>query len=112
MTHSLDYGYGNNYTTTTSYGAQGGADGGGFMGGEGGSSPAGGKVRRANFEEKISRLIQNGLQGGFGKDTVRPVTIKQILDAQQPHPDADFRVDGENISQVCDFQVTRVSLQF
>lgn len=39
-------------------------------------------------------------QGGYGKDTVRPLTIKQILDAEQPHPDADFKVDGENISQV------------
>lgn len=29
------------------------------------------------------------------------MTIKQILDAQQPHPDADFKVDGDAISQVC-----------
>jgi hypothetical protein len=43
-----DYGYGNAYTTT-SYGAQGGADGGGFMVGEGGSSPAGGKVRKESI---------------------------------------------------------------
>lgn len=40
-------------------------------------------------------------QGGYGKDTVRPMTIKQILDAQQSHPDADFRCDGEPFSQVC-----------
>jgi replication factor A2 len=40
------------------------------------------------------------LQGSYGKDTVRPLTVKQILDANQPHPDADFRVDGEPISQV------------
>jgi hypothetical protein len=39
-------------------------------------------------------------QGGSGKDTVRPMTIKQILDAQQPHPDAEFRSDGEPFSQV------------
>ncbi|KKY24559.1 putative replication factor-a protein [Phaeomoniella chlamydospora] len=75
----MDYGYNNQYST--GYGATGGADGGGFMGGEAGSSPAGGK-------------------GGYGKDTLRPVTIKQILDAQQPHPDADFKIDGEGISQV------------
>ena len=31
---------------------------------------------------------------------MRPVTIKQILDAQQPHPDADFKVDGDAISQI------------
>jgi len=41
---SADYGYGNNQYSTTSYGAQGGADGGGFMGGDVTSSPAGGKV--------------------------------------------------------------------
>jgi len=29
------------------------------------------------------------------------LTIKQVLEAQQPHPDADFKVDGEAISQVC-----------
>jgi hypothetical protein len=28
------------------------------------------------------------------------MTIKQILDAQQPHPDADFKSEGEAFSQV------------
>jgi len=28
------------------------------------------------------------------------MTIKQILDSQQPHPDADFRADGEPFGQV------------
>ena len=28
------------------------------------------------------------------------MTIKQILDAQQPHPDADFKVDGDAINQI------------
>lgn len=44
---------------------------------------------------------RSDLWQGYGKDTVRPVTIKQILDAQQAHPDADFKVDGDPISQVC-----------
>ncbi|KAK5200093.1 Replication factor A protein 2 [Exophiala xenobiotica] len=74
----MDYGYNNQYTT--SYGAHGAADGGGFVAGEPQSSPAGGR--------------------GGGKDTVRPMTIKQILDSQQPHPDADFRADGEPFGQV------------
>jgi hypothetical protein len=39
-------------------------------------------------------------QKGYGKDTVRPVTIKQLVDAEQPHPDAEFKVDGDPISQV------------
>ncbi|KAI1610968.1 replication factor A2 [Exophiala viscosa] len=75
----MDYGYNNQYST--GYGAQGATDGGGFVAGEPQSSPAAGR-------------------GGYGKDTVRPMTIKQILDSQQPHPDADFRADGEPFGQV------------
>lgn len=75
----MDYGGG---YSTTSYGAQGGAGGGGFMGGsQGGSQGAAGK-------------------GTYGKDTLRPVTIKQVLDAQQPHPDAEFKIDEVEITQV------------
>lgn len=40
------------------------------------------------------------VQGGYGKDTVRPLTIKQVLEAQQPYAEAEFKVDGEQISQV------------
>ncbi|KAL9118587.1 MAG: hypothetical protein Q9187_004865 [Circinaria calcarea] len=81
----MDYNsYGNaQYTTTTSYGAQGGAGGGGFMGGsQSGSqqSPAG--------------------RGTYGKDTLRPVTIRQVLNAYQPHPDAEFKLDDVEITQV------------
>ncbi|KAJ9639064.1 uncharacterized protein PV06_07382 [Exophiala oligosperma] len=87
----MDYGYNNQYTT--SYGANGGADGGGFVAGEPQSSPAAGR-------------------GGYGKDTVRPMTIKQILDSQQPHPDADFRADGEPFGLVTFVgQVTGISTQ-
>lgn len=74
----MDYSYGN---YSTGYGAQGAADGGGFMGGEVQSSPAGGK-------------------GGYGKDTVRPVTIKQINNAHHPHPDAEFKIDGDVVTQL------------
>jgi replication factor A2 len=35
-----------------------------------------------------------------GGNTLRPVTIKQILDAQQAHPDAEFRIDGVEVGQV------------
>ena len=31
---------------------------------------------------------------------MRPVTIKQVLDATQPHPDAEFSIDDVEISQV------------
>jgi replication factor A2 len=35
-----------------------------------------------------------------GGNTLRPVTIKQVIDAQQAHPDAEFRIDGVEVSQV------------
>lgn len=37
---------------------------------------------------------------GYGKDTVRAVTIKQILHAHHPHPDADFKIDGDVVTQL------------
>ncbi|KAF2189496.1 replication protein A, subunit RPA32 [Zopfia rhizophila CBS 207.26] len=66
-------------TSYTSYGAGGGA-GGGFIPGDGSqTSPSGRK--------------------DYSQDTLRPVTIKQILDAQQPTEDV-FKIDGANISQL------------
>ncbi|WVQ96494.1 hypothetical protein IAU59_003599 [Kwoniella sp. CBS 9459] len=65
-------------------GGGGGAGGGGFV--PGGSpygsqeSPGRGKAR--------------------GNQTIRPVTIKQVLNANQVHPDADFQIDGQDISQI------------
>ncbi|KAI9736417.1 MAG: replication factor A protein 2 [Claussenomyces sp. TS43310] len=72
---------------TTSYGAQGGADGGGFVN-QGGFGSQGGS--------------QDGPGGSktYGKDTLRPVTIKQIIEAQQPHPDAEFKIDEHEITQI------------
>ncbi|KAL1969160.1 hypothetical protein VTN77DRAFT_414 [Rasamsonia byssochlamydoides] len=72
----MDGGYG---YTTTSYGAQGMAGGGGFMPGEM-NSPAGGKQ------------VDN--------NTLRPVTIKQILDATQAHPEAPYQIDGADIGSL------------
>ncbi|KAL7938195.1 hypothetical protein V8C35DRAFT_291181 [Trichoderma chlorosporum] len=67
----------------TSYGAQGGDDSGGFFAG-GGS--------------------QQGSQGGGGKsyqdESLRPLTIKQILEAEEPYSGADFKVDGAPITQI------------
>ena len=37
----------------------------------------------------------------YGKDTLRPVTIKQLIDARHPNPDADyFMLDGSEMTQV------------
>jgi len=77
-----NYGYGGQYSTTTSYGAQGGADGGGFMSGSQQGSQDGGGSKT------------------YGKDTVRPVTIKQMIEAQQPHPDSEFKIDGSEVTQL------------
>lgn len=48
----------------------------------------------------------------YGKDTLRPVTIKQIIDAQQPHPDAEFTIDGSAVTQLTFIgQINQVSSQ-
>ncbi|KAL8705075.1 MAG: hypothetical protein Q9201_001801 [Fulgogasparrea decipioides] len=75
--------YGGGYSTT-SYGAQGGAGGGGFMSGSqgGGSSQP------------------NAGRGTISRETLRPCTIKQVLDASQPHPDADFKIDDVEVQQL------------
>jgi len=37
----------------------------------------------------------------YGKDTLRPVTIKQLIDAHHPHPDAEyFMIDQSEATQV------------
>ncbi|KAG6028701.1 hypothetical protein E4U41_000606 [Claviceps citrina] len=71
--------------STTSYGAQGGGDdSGGFLAG-GGS--------------------QQGSQGGGGgksyqDESLRPVTIKQILEADEAYPGADFKIDNTTVTQI------------
>ncbi|KAI0199244.1 replication protein A, subunit RPA32 [Astrocystis sublimbata] len=68
--------------STTSYGAQGGGDdGGGFVWGSQGGSQSG--VKPINDE------------------SLRPVTIKQIIDAEPAFAgDASFRIDGLDVKQV------------
>ncbi|KAL1860815.1 Replication factor A protein 2 [Paecilomyces lecythidis] len=68
----MDGGYGNQYS---SYGG-----GGGFMPGEM-NSPAGGKSDANN-------------------PTLRPVTVKQALDATQPYPEANFHIDGADAASI------------
>lgn len=49
---------------------------------------------------------------GYGSDTLRPVTIKQLLDAEHPHPDADHILDGQEMKQVTFVgQVRNISTQ-
>lgn len=44
--------------------------------------------------------VQANRQGGRANQTLRPVTIKQIREAKQPHPDADWQIDGVDVSHV------------
>ena len=39
-------------------------------------------------------------KGTYGTDTLRPVTIKQAMEADHPHPDAKFKVDGVEVALV------------
>lgn len=72
--------YGQNYATG---GGGGGSGGGGFMTGGSQSASQGGS---------------GGKMGGV--QTLRPLTIRQILNATQAHPEADFVVDGAGIGQL------------
>ncbi|KAL4886660.1 hypothetical protein BJY04DRAFT_178109 [Aspergillus karnatakaensis] len=79
-----NYGYGGN--------SFGGGGGGGFMAGES-SSPSGGKSEGNNT-------------------TLRPVTIKQILDATQPYPEANYTIDSQDVSSIVFIgQVRNISTQ-
>ncbi|KAL1960535.1 hypothetical protein VTO42DRAFT_7114 [Malbranchea cinnamomea] len=71
----MDYGYGGNQYTTTSYGGGGG----GFTVGDNASSSQ-------SFGSKNQSL--------------RPVTIKQLNDATQAYPDADFKIDDAEVNTV------------
>ncbi|KAK3677942.1 Replication factor A protein 2 [Recurvomyces mirabilis] len=91
----MDYNTNNNYSTT-SYSAGGGGGGGGFMPGSqnASDSPSGGKR-------------------SYGKDTLRPCTIKQLHDAIHPNPDAEyFLIDGSETTQITFVgQVRAISMQ-
>jgi hypothetical protein len=77
-------GYNSYETSYTSYGAGGGAGGGGFIPGDAGGSQQSPGGRR-----------------DFTQDSLRPVTIKQLLDAQlEPGSNDTFKVDGQPVSQV------------
>ncbi|KAL2200574.1 hypothetical protein P885DRAFT_57445 [Corynascus similis CBS 632.67] len=68
----------------TGYGTQGGDDGGGFMSASQQGSQGGGGSGKKNFEN----------------DTLRPVTIKQIIDWKEAFPNAEPAIDGLPTSQV------------
>ncbi|KAH6631866.1 hypothetical protein F5144DRAFT_234237 [Chaetomium tenue] len=64
------------------YGSQGGDDGGGFMAGSQQGSQSGSSGRN------------------FADDTLRPVTIKQLIECKEPYPGSELAVDGLPTTQV------------
>ncbi|KTW32319.1 uncharacterized protein T551_05052 [Pneumocystis jirovecii RU7] len=82
----------------TSYGLQNTQGDGGFLGGNYGS-------------QGVGELNQSSVKRSSG-NTLRPVTIKQILEASQQHPDAEFKIDGVEIGQLSFVAVVRnISIQ-
>ncbi|ORX37236.1 hypothetical protein BD324DRAFT_650842 [Kockovaella imperatae] len=72
----------------SNYGAENpyyGGGGGGFVSG---GSPYG------------SQGSQDGAKKNRSNQTLRPVTIKQILEADQAHPSADFTIDGQEVGSI------------
>ncbi|KAF7593090.1 replication factor A protein 2 [Aspergillus hancockii] len=58
----------------------------------------------------------NSPSGGKSADgnntTLRPITIKQALDATQPYPEADYQIDGADVGSICFVgQVRNISAQ-
>ncbi|KAL8965150.1 MAG: hypothetical protein Q9183_004005, partial [Haloplaca sp. 2 TL-2023] len=46
------------------------------------------------------------------KETLRPCTIKQVQDASQPHPDAEFKIDDVEVQQLTFIgQIRNISTQ-
>ncbi|KAK9366012.1 hypothetical protein V1509DRAFT_631374 [Lipomyces kononenkoae] len=72
-----------------------------YGGGYGGGGGGGGFVSN-NFGSDGMSNSQGGGERSISesKSRVRPVTIKQILDASQAHPDSDYSVDGVDVSTV------------
>ncbi|KAK9312943.1 hypothetical protein V1522DRAFT_237813 [Lipomyces starkeyi] len=71
--------------------------GGGFGAGGGG----GGFVSNNYGSDGMSNSQGGGDRSiSESKSRVRPVTIKQILDASQAHPDSEYSVDGVDVSTV------------
>ncbi|EPE24326.1 Nucleic acid-binding protein [Glarea lozoyensis ATCC 20868] len=77
-----NYGY-QGYSNANYGGQNANNNGGGFMSGS----------------QQGSQDSPNG-QKVYGQESLRPVTIKQILDATQAHSDAEFKIDGSEVTQV------------
>lgn len=59
-----------------------------------------GEFRCPESTKQLKVNIPSYVQGKGGQQTLRPLTIKQVLEASQPHADADFLVDGVELGNV------------
>lgn len=99
-------------TRSLGYFGGGGSGGGGYLPGSQGSqmSPGGGKVSTScpsiqwNIDEYGS-ILQPKISA-----SLRPVMIRQILDATQEHGDAEFMIDGSDPTQVCSLPLAHLLL--
>ncbi|ORY81401.1 hypothetical protein BCR37DRAFT_380296 [Protomyces lactucae-debilis] len=80
--------YNDNGYSHNNYQSNGGPNGGGYGGGGGGGGFSASQTTPGGGDKKTSSTV------------LRPVTIKQILDASQTHPDAPFQADGVEILHI------------
>ncbi|KAJ3043024.1 replication factor A protein 2 [Rhizophlyctis rosea] len=92
-------GGGNPGSTYNNYSGGGGQNYGG--GGGGNQGNAGGFISQSPFGGGSQGDSPSTVKrSGTGQQNLRPVTVKQLLDAKQLLPDAPFKVDGQDITQV------------
>ncbi|KAL6054933.1 DNA-directed RNA polymerase I subunit rpa2 [Balamuthia mandrillaris] len=88
-----NYGGGGHYNSSPS----------GFAGGGGGFNPS---------EHQDSPSSPSGKGGGSNVPTFTPVTVRQLYNARQAHPDDSFTVDGKQLNQITVVgQIVSVSVQ-
>ncbi|OLL22241.1 Replication factor A protein 2, partial [Neolecta irregularis DAH-3] len=97
-------GYSNNYNPyqSANYNSGGPQDGGGFMNNNATSNPfeSPGNASPGSGGKVTTSLIISLTKQRSSGNTTRVVTIKQILEASQIHPDAEFRIDNAEIGYV------------
>ncbi|KAK9472997.1 uncharacterized protein V1510DRAFT_415744 [Dipodascopsis tothii] len=83
-------------------GGYGGGYSGGFGGGYGGGDTYGGGFggSQGNSENKFNSPGGGDRTVSEAKARLRPVTIKQILEATQAHPDAEYMIDGSEVATI------------
>lgn len=96
-------GYGGGGFGSGGYGADAnnGGGGGGFGSNDGGFGGGGGGFMSQGDDQSGSQQTPDGgKRGRTEKQSLLPVTVKQLLAANQDQPDDSFKIDGQEIAQV------------